>query len=104
MAQWWLLSHAESMRVHAIRRLFNRYGIAIGVGEYNVFCAMCVDGRAPVIAPGHKGSTIHRLVIRGVAATAVFRPEHGAIVSFLPKGDREQLTRTPVRQQHAPSP
>lgn len=95
------LSHAEAMRQHAMKRLFDRYGLTITNGEHQALSAMCADGRAPVVAQGHKGSTIHRVKIGAVIANAVFRPDQNAIVSFLPKGDRDRLTRTPVKQQQA---
>jgi hypothetical protein len=87
------------MRQHAHKRLFERYGLAITNAEYEALCLKCADGRAPVLAPGHKGSTIHRLEVRGVAVNAVWRPDVGAIASFMPKGDRTQFTRTKVKDK-----
>lgn len=97
MAAWSNLSHADAMRQHALKRLFERYGIALSDGEYKRYCRMCADGQAPVIAHGHHGSTVHRVTVRNIEVNVIWRPDVGAIVTFAPKGTRERYTATPVR-------
>ena|ERR1700677_4162924 len=83
------LVHVENMQNHAIKRLFERYGIVLPIPDYRKFCRMCMDGTSPPLVRGAGESTIHKLEFRGKTLWAIFRFDQRAIATFLPKTPHE---------------
>jgi hypothetical protein len=82
-------NHAFAQRVHAFRRLYKRYGITMGLTEYQAACSLIREGRNPSIGPGRIGGTLHILDIRGKELVAVWDSTTDQISTFLPKGTRQ---------------
>lgn len=77
------LTHAEAMMQHALKRLFERHGIAISIGEFKRLSRLCGDGTFPSEGGANKGGTFHQLKVNGVKKIwAVYRPDQEMIVSF----------------------
>jgi hypothetical protein len=80
--------HVEALELHAIRRLWECYGIALSRPEYRALNAAIAAGTAPPLADADNGGTIHLVTIRSRAAFVIFRPDRG-IVTFLAGTPRE---------------
>lgn len=78
-----MLEHRQAMAVHAVRRLFQRHGLAISHGEYWMLCKVIEDGAAPAICNAFRGGTIHCLSYAGHAFYAIWNAEERAISTFL---------------------
>lgn len=83
------LPHRVAAQQHAVKRLFQRHGVALTTAEYRELSAMCADGRATPLAKVRSGNTIHRVALRGREVWVIFDGDLGAIVTFLPATPKE---------------
>ena len=74
------LPHAEAMRVHALRRLFERFGLAMTYAEYALLCAD-IARREPDMRT-RSGNPLYTVVIRGRQMYAGWSSAHGVIPTF----------------------
>ena len=79
------LPHTKAVEQHALKRMFQRFGFSITTADYRELCAMCADGRAPVVTKARTGGTFHRFNFRGREIYAIFRADYPGIVTFLSK-------------------
>ena len=77
------LTHREAAMVHAIRRAWQRLGLALCESEVNEIAGF-IRGKSEVLAEGDNGNRLHCVRYRDRDVYAVFSPELDAIVSFLP--------------------
>jgi|HubBroStandDraft_3_1064219.scaffolds.fasta_scaffold41266_3 hypothetical protein len=85
------LSREKAAEQRALKRLFQRFGFSLTTAEYRALSTMCADGRAPPLALGRAGNTIHCLQIRGREVYAIWDFDLNAIVTFLPGKPMEAL-------------
>lgn len=78
--------HRANMRIHALRRLFQRHGIAITNTEFGEMVSAIHDGRNPALGPARCGGTLHKITIRDRNVYAVWSIEVACIATFLPSG------------------
>jgi hypothetical protein len=78
--------HRCSMRVHSIRHLFERHGVAITNAEFDAVVARIADGSNPSAGRARAGGSLHAVTIRGRAVYAVWNPVVGCVATFLPGG------------------
>jgi len=78
--------HREAQRTHALRRLYQRHGLSMGLMEYAALCQQIVEGIHEAVGAGRRGGTLHRIRHRGRDLIAVFSPDTARIVTFLPAG------------------
>jgi|SRR5215831_20385655 len=83
MSRWVDIPRAEAIRSHAMRRLFQRYGIAITNTEYAAIVERIAAGEFPSLGKALGGGTLHRVRMRDRDVYAVWSAEHGAVVTFL---------------------
>jgi len=74
----------EKMRLHAVRRLWQRRGVALSDAQYEALCAGIRAGLYHVSCSGADGSVVYRLIIQEKTVFAVWRSDFDAIVTFLP--------------------
>lgn len=77
-------THRGAMRVHALRRLFMRHGIALTNAEFNDLVAAIALGKHPALGHARTGGTIHMVEIRGRTIYAVWATDVQYIATFLP--------------------
>lgn len=80
------MTHRGAMRMHAIRRLFQRHGMVITNTEFGQMVAAIADGRNPALGPARCGGTLHAFTMRGRTVYAVWNVEEACIATFLPSG------------------
>lgn len=83
--------HEFAQRLHALRRLYKRYGFVMSGWEYQEACVSIKEGKNPSIGPGRIGGTVHLVKCRGKELTAVWDDETKQIVTFLPKGNENRF-------------
>lgn len=90
--------HRTNMRVHAMRRLFERHGIAITNAEFGQMVADIHDGRSPVLGLARRGGTLHLITIHGRSVYAVWDLSTACIATFLPGGVPWELRYPKIAQ------
>lgn len=75
------LSHREAAMVHAIRRAWQRLGLALGECDIKTIGGMINPGDG---VEGGNGRTLHVVTYRGRDIHVVFCRELEQVVSFLP--------------------
>jgi hypothetical protein len=87
--------HFNNARQHALKRAYQRWGLAISNIEYSEMSLACKT--LPVVAKSEKGNnTVHKVDHRGRQLWAVFNPELGCIVTFLKCGKPEDIRNAHV--------
>lgn len=83
--------HQENQRTHALRRLYQRHGLCMGLMEYAALCQQIVDGLNVAVGTGRGGGTLHVIRHRGRNIIAVFSADTARIVTFLPAGTPHEM-------------
>jgi predicted lipoprotein with Yx(FWY)xxD motif len=83
--------HRENQRTHALRRLYQRHGLAMGLKEYAALCEQIAAGTHPSLGAARRGGTLHTIRHRGKTVVAVFSPDTACVVTFLPAGTPIEL-------------
>lgn len=76
--------HQNAMRVHSLRRLYERYGIAGTNADYDAMVEQITSGKSPVLGRAHIGS-IHLVKVRGCEVFVMWAADVEAIVTVLPR-------------------
>lgn len=77
-------SHREASRIHAVKRAWHRFGIAISVAELVELEKLIWAGKAKWIRDQPDMRSVYRLTVRGKDVYPVFDISLDAIVTFLP--------------------
>lgn len=84
--------HKYAQKLHAMRRVYQRYGILIEPVFYNQFSKSIAEGKYPSVGPGRVGGTRHIIKHKGKELVAVFDEETQQIATFLPKGSGYEVS------------
>lgn len=79
------MTHRDHMIVHAMRRVWQRWGIALTHVDYAAICADVAARSTEAIPTGHHNRVFVRVRFRGAAMVAVWDTEHGCICTFVPQ-------------------
>jgi hypothetical protein len=82
------LSHPQYCQLHAINRLWQRFGVAIGHGEYDRLCRDV--SKQPAVAFGYNDAPVYEVKIRDLVVYAVWSNAANCIVTFLPTPNAKQ--------------
>lgn len=77
-------SHAECAAVHAARRAFRRYGLALAACDVVAHAEAICTGAAERLGDVLHGRVMFRLVFRGRPVFPVYCPVLSAIVTYAP--------------------
>lgn len=79
------LDHDTAMRVHALRRFYERTKTVLAVEEYERMCAAIRRDNLPPVAVTKENVRVYKVRVRGVTAFAVWA--RNCIVTFYPSID-----------------
>lgn len=80
--------HKYAQKLHAMRRVYQRYGILVDPPDYSRMCNDIISGKNQSIGPGRAGGTMHVVKHRGQDLVAVFDDKTQQVATFLPKGNK----------------
>lgn len=75
--------HLTAMRIHSLRRLYDRHGIALSDVEFAQIVAAIANGTNPAVRPARAGGTLHAVEIHGRTIYAVWDTDVRYIATFL---------------------
>ena len=85
--------HRGAMRTHALRRLYQRHGLALTNADFGALVDDIASGRNQPVGHGRAGGKVHLLQIRGRAVYAIWDAEQACIATFLPGREPYELKR-----------